>query len=999
MRRLFVGLFLAITVIPFHAVLAQRALSTPIPHMVRVLLRPEAAVSLRSVYTSLRASDPDIQHITWSDTNRIISALMLPHSIHAISLKPYLPEHSVVFEDIREHINPSLFLKQETSAGIKQPAVDPLLRTSEERLSRWFLLRYDDSLTPEMAAKRCAKSNAIEVAEPVYPAVPQFTPNDPMLDQQYALGLMNAFQAWDVVRADSSIVIADVDEGVALSHPDLSQAIWHNAGEMGLDAQNRSKINNHIDDDSDGFVDDWQGWDYAGPDDIHADNNPTATAPHGTHTSGIAAASGNNNIGIAGVAFGARIMVLKTSADNDPNEKIYYGYPAIVYAVDHGAQAINCSFAQSYRSAADQDVINYAFGKGSVVVAACGNYGDFANYYPASYDHVLSVSMVDANRTISNSPSRNEHVDVAAPGDGILSTVLNGAYGSMTGTSMACPQLTGAVALVFQSSRKGPLAAQYPNMTAGQAIAQVRSTTSAISSDPNPGFNGTGIVDLYKAVTDLNARSLRIESVSVDNGSDGVLHPGEQAFVQIDLKNYLAPLRYATATVHFLDSNGFEYSADTGIIRSAVKSIAIGSFETLEERKTDGAAFPIIVDPTAPAGSKVIVKLDISDSGSGYRYTDYDYFELDIAPPFRDLDTNNVVVSLYNNGAIGHVRPGEANGLGWTGAPKSIDVGNRDLLWTGSFLIGTDASHVADANGLTGAFGLEAMASMPFKKITTAFGQEVITAFSYTDQVSGNEVDVYETGEEFDDTRYKDGLVLDFNLRLPQALDQAFPVSAGLYMDWDLGSGGFNNTENIDLTDSIFYIHRADARYPVVAMKLISPLGLGSDLNYYAQDADTESVSTAADEWRLLTTSRPSTGYCDAMMTLGAKNITFDPTHTTQHLTYAIGMGLSFDSARTALNAVTQVWKAQNAVRQGASATLTCQLWPDPAFDMLHVFAPNFPVAAPVAIRIIDALGRTVVSGEIPNGSECNIVALANGVYWIEMSVHGEHVSATFLKQ
>ena len=126
----------------------------------------------------------------------------------------------------------------------------------------------------------------------------------------------------DLTQGDTTVVIGIVDSGVQLGHPDLTGNIWRNSGEMGTDGQGRDKRTNTEDDDGNGYVDDWQGWDFGGADynNVVTDNNPSPTGgnnAHGTHVAGIASASTDNGVGVAGTAFQCRLLAIKTAADND----------------------------------------------------------------------------------------------------------------------------------------------------------------------------------------------------------------------------------------------------------------------------------------------------------------------------------------------------------------------------------------------------------------------------------------------------------------------------------------------------------------------------------------------------------------------------------------------------------------------------------------------------------------------------------------------------------
>ena len=253
----------------------------------------------------------------------------------------------------------------ESLAGATRMKLDK----SSEILGDIYLVNYSGTVTPAMMAQTLLKNPDVVYAEPHYIYRVNFTPNDSLLSQQYALNQIQAFQAWDYTQGDSTVPVGIVDTGVDWMHPDLYGNIWHNP---------------HWQTDTN-YPADSIGWDFGGDGGSSngnytptPDNNPQEDFPaHGTHVAGIVAAISNNNIGIAGVAPKCRIMAVKTSQANylDPGGEPYivYGFEGIIYAADNGARVINCSWGGPGYSQYEQDVIDYATTKGALVVAAAGN--------------------------------------------------------------------------------------------------------------------------------------------------------------------------------------------------------------------------------------------------------------------------------------------------------------------------------------------------------------------------------------------------------------------------------------------------------------------------------------------------------------------------------------------------------------------------------------------------------------------------------------------------
>ena len=305
---------------------------------------------------------------------------------------------------------------------------------------------------------------------------------------------IDAPEAWDITIGADRVVVAVIDSGVDGSHPDLSANLWTNSGEI---------PGNGLDDDGNGYVDDIRGWDFA-----NKDNNPADDNGHGTHVTGIIAAVGNNGIGVAGVAWNAKIMALK-SFRADGSGLTSDAILAIADANLMGADVINNSWGGAPNSQALFDMIRSS---SAMVVFAAGNSGqnnDLIPHYPSSYTsaNILAVAATDPNDNLALFSNFGVTlVDVATPGVNILSTLSGGGYDYKSGTSMAVPFATGVAALLKAKSHPSAISDNSSNSSVTgsglsnlEIIAKIKETVDPVDS-LNGQITTQGRINAFRAV-------------------------------------------------------------------------------------------------------------------------------------------------------------------------------------------------------------------------------------------------------------------------------------------------------------------------------------------------------------------------------------------------------------------------------------------------------------------------------------------------------------------
>ena len=342
--------------------------------------------------------------------------------------------------------------------------------------------------------------------------------NDPLLNDQWhynndghiagtKVGAdANVFKAWETgVTGSKDVVVAIIDGGFQVDHPDLKDNVWINTAEL------NGKPG--VDDDGDGYVDDIYGYNFViNSSDINAHS-------HGTHVAGTVGATNNNGIGVCGVAGGSdgkggvKMMVCQVFDSRASSSAVADFGAAIVYAADRGASIAQCSWGAGVADEEDKSVtaaVDY-FTKngggdkmnGGLCIFAAGNNGEEGDYYPGCLDKVVAVGSMAPDGSVAYYSNRGKWVDVTAPGGledngqqyGVLSTLPNSTYGYNEGTSMACPHVSGIAALIL--SKYGNK--QFSNETLRTLL--TTSVNDLYTQNPEyEGLMGSGYIDAYKAL-------------------------------------------------------------------------------------------------------------------------------------------------------------------------------------------------------------------------------------------------------------------------------------------------------------------------------------------------------------------------------------------------------------------------------------------------------------------------------------------------------------------
>lgn len=806
-------------------------------------------------------------------------------------------------------------------------------------------------------------------------------PNDPEVYRQYYLPLIDAFRTWDVVPNNGVSVVAIIDTGIDTLHSDLQGSIWRNSGETGTDGSGRDKRSNGVDDDGNGFVDDWFGWDFVGADGSKQDNAPLPGNAHGTHVGGIVAAQTNNKIGMAGVGKNVVVMPIKVGRDDPSSESVSRSADGILYAASMRASIINCSFGSASPTFADVAVVQKATELGSLVVGAAGNDALNQAFYPAAYPDAISVAATGYSDRLAFFSNYHSTVDVSAPGVGIFSTIPRNTYTSYDGTSMAAPVVSAVAAMVRRC---------FPSYTPAQTRAAVIAGCDNIDT-LNPGYDGligTGRVNAFRSCSGSNARWCVVESATLNDADrNDVFLSADTIELGLTIRNVLNDLIDARIVVRPLDT--ITTAIDSSVVLGAVASQA---------EWTLPSPFRFVIDASAANDAKFALRVQVYDGG---QLVGSDVVTGIANPTYATLDENDIALTVNSTGNIGYNDySSNEQGVGFQ------YKGSTSLLFEGALMIGTGPLRLSNvARGAETSIkdmSFSARRNAALRADSVVSGKRIATAFDDVNDPLGLGVyvrkNVYARSE--DSLRNSILVVLDVQNVSPSVIGDLFTA---YYYDFDLGANGANNVCTWDNETGAFVIYSiSDPALPRVAMAMISPLpvnGFAVD-NDGAQDCPSVYDDfTTAEKWFMMSqglkrrTSTPT----DASTVIGAGPYTLQP-GASQQIAFILAAGTSQAQLRTALRS------ARNAaVQQGIAVQPYSPL---PYSDgILHVggsplLVPGatdvvFTLTTPasVVLDLIDITGCTVAtlysSPDDLGGDHSvsvNIPEVSQGAYFIRLT-------------
>ncbi|WBA42282.1 S8 family peptidase [Hymenobacter canadensis] len=769
------------------------------------------------------------------------------------------------------------------------------------------------------------QTGVLTYVEPLYYRAPLYQPNDPLADStnargQYHLRNIRAYQAWDVTKGDSSVLIGITDTGFRLSHEDLNGQ-WQ---------RNYQDPPDGLDNDNDGYIDNYRGWDLA--DD---DNNPSSDSyvqpRHGVHSAGAAAARPDNGRGVAGSGFNCRFLPLKIYPSTPGGS--FAGFEAIVYAADHGCKVINMSWgAAGGRSQFEQDAITYAaVNRDAVVVASAGNTNAELDFYPASYEHVLSVGASGRTDVKSGYATHSRRLDLVAPGDDVLTVWgdTDSDYIPATGSSFSAPLVAGAAGLVR---------ARFPQLSAAQVRAQLRRTTDNIDALPGnaayAGKLGTGRLNMLRAVRANDQRATRLTQ-RLFSPAKGAYQPTDTIRLAVEVQNLLLPVQNLTLTVTSLSP----------FLTVRQGTFGAGALATLARATNTAAPFRLAVAAAVPLNTRAVLRYHFEDAATGYQEDQYGTLLLN--PDYVVLNAGDLALTLTSRGSLGYDGIGSDLGEGVTyrgGAP---------LLYEGGLLLATGPNRVssrlrnernvpdADFFRLTQA----TLRRQPLRADQEASNllQDSLPSATRNRTVG---VQVRQRGYAWAQAPHRDYVVLEYQLR-NMTPDTLKPLYAGLFMDWDVVPDYARNVVAWDSVRRLSYTYDASSPEVFVGLKWLS----GGKATAYAIDVNAPAGSpvqlsngfSKAEKYLTLSngTRRPTTGLpagTDIAHVLGAALPRLAPTDSAI-VAFAVLAAPSLAQLQADADAAQTRYNLLLPTRPALAAS-AWQLYPNPATGRVRLEVP-----------------------------------------------------------
>lgn len=847
----------------------------------------------------------------------------------------------------------SLTWKRQHKREVPQGISNDRALVLEERLLRTYVVTYDNPAIPpeRMIGMIHPGCGPIECATPWCVMELCGVPNDPEAQKQNLLKQIGVFDAWDVEDGSDSVIIGISDSGLRQDHEDLKDALFVRSTEI---------ANNGKDDDNNGYIDDYNGYSFTAEDDgtPYGDTyNPNNG--HGTSVAGTCGATVNNGIGVAGIANKCKLFPLRTMPNGSSG--IVFGYESIIYCATNGISVVNCSWGGQSPSCIDEDVVAYAIARGTAVVAAAGNHGSPAPFYPASYPGVLGVGVVNYSDDVVPMSGHGPTVDIMAPGHSSWSTDNGGGYSGFCCTSGSAPIASAVVALVRS---------KYPALTPVEACAVVRETATrspwaTVPASIHPLLLPEGRINAHAAVLADPATlvSFAFDTVVV-RGPNGAPRwtLGDTITATIRLRNELS--QYNSETI---DSVTIVPSASMGV---ALLSPASQTFLARTGHDSTFPLLPLSLVVTKATDTMNYVSFSLAGTNRQGAATRHRLRAgITPSPAYTTLSNTRMHVSIGDRGRIGNtdIQRGQGEGLSFLGyCGQLYECG---LMATAN---GRVVDNVRAERGVNDHFRSVKGFITPQPDLGIVQDLDAPDSIQLGIQVEQRIV--------LDSVRGM--LVID--VTITNVSDTTLhDLALGWFSDWDLGKQPSRNRGYV--ASNMLFTESLDAGSPAVVQYVESDWSDASPV-LHAMDNTSTYGGFAWERKRklLLGAEMPYADTNDVSTVVGMRFTSPLPPRHVRNFRHVIAIDTSRAALRTLAGSVDM-----NLARRTMSPWITepiDKLFPNPASN--YVLVPVKNATSSTQIVCYDMHGRLVL--EVPVSSALataivpvDISGLSQGVYWV----------------
>lgn len=631
-------------------------------------------------------------------------------------------------------------------------------------LSLIYTLVFDPEIDPLKYINALRKTGISDVIEPQF--LPQLTyvPNDDSIGVQYALQKIQAFAGWDVHRGDTNTVIGITDTGCDPLHPDISGNI----------ARNWADPINGIDDDNDGYVDNFIGWDTG-----NNDNDPTSDGNfHGQHVTGLSSAKADNDLGIAGSGFNCRFIHVKIA---NTGGSLSGAYEGLVYAADHGCKIVNCSWGGLQFSEINAEIVRYAaINQNCLVTCGAGNNNNDLPFYPAAYEYAFSVGSTNASDFKADFSNFGYTIDLVAPGDYVLSTWSGNGYLVSGGTSMSSPIVAGCAGIVHSA---------FPTLNSRQIAERIKLFSDTVDQLP---FNSTwetrlgeGRLNLFKSLTETGVPAPVMHDINITDSGYGQFLPGDTISISGFITNYLYPANSVILRNYSLDN----------YLQPLQNDLPLGGLNTLQTFTASSGILRFVIAENCPLNQQSVIRFEFESDGQLRNQ----YITVSLHADFVNISWNDISTSVGSKSLSAVTGNGYLKGLGFQ------YNGNEDLLYECGLMIGLNDNNVADnirsTAGTDSDFSTVERITQtpPFEGSTVQYSGKFESSLpAFPIRVNQRVIaDSSELNRKF--------VILEYSI-VNTGLEPYNGMVAGIFADWDLINAGQNSC-GYDPTSKVGYVN------------------------------------------------------------------------------------------------------------------------------------------------------------------------------------------------